>query len=116
MDLSDLLGLAVIGVDAIPGLSMDQKKLAAAGIKGAVAILKAKRAGEGADEKLQKSWVKIAKKLEKKKDMDNEFKIAYLKQKVRADLTLRNPKHNPPSDNTVTTLAEGAVAIAKIDG
>ena len=115
MKLSDWLSLAAIGVGAAPGLSDEQRKLALQGIQGTQAVLRAKEADEDEEDELQRGWVKFAKKLEKKKGVSNEFRIACLKQRVRADLILRDEEHDIPDDNTVTALAEGALAIAKVD-
>ena len=113
MDLSDWLGIAAIGLGAVPGLNDEQRKLALQGLQATRAIVQARKGQEDEDEKLHKGWVKFAKKLMKEKDLSDEARISWLKPKVKADLYLRD--NVIPDGNTVTMLAESAVAVAKFD-
>lgn len=115
MDIADILKLAAIGVGSgfVPKLK-DKPELQNAivqSIRSAANIIDGRGSDDDANDELQKSWVKFAKKLEKEKQLTNEERISWLKPKVRADLILRDNKI--PDDNTVTALAEGAVAVAK---
>lgn len=121
MDLDDILKLALIGVGsgAIPGLK-DKPQIQDAVSKGlstAITMLEGKDKGNKSDDKMQRGWVKMAERLEKEKRMPdgtpftNEARLSWLKPKVRGDLYLRDGKM--PDDNTVTTLAEMAISMAK---